>query len=92
MGGKVTRIFGGNEIDLTSAKIQNNEPLIDVFTIFGGCEIVVPRGWDVQVDVTSIFGAFDDKRGPVDYSNTEPNKVLRIKGFTIFGGGEIKSY
>ncbi|PJA06495.1 MAG: hypothetical protein COX70_09300 [Flavobacteriales bacterium CG_4_10_14_0_2_um_filter_32_8] len=92
LGGKVTSVFGGSEIDLTSAKIQTNESLIDVFTIFGGCEIVVPRGWDVQVDVTSIFGAFDDKRGPIDFSGAEPNKVLKIKGFTIFGGGEIKSY
>jgi len=92
LGGKVTSIFGGSEIDLTSAKIQNNECMIDVFTMFGGSEIIVPRGWDVQVDVTSIFGGFDDKRGPIDNSGDEPNKVLRIKGFTIFGGGEVKSY
>jgi len=92
LGGKVTSIFGGSEIDLTSADIDENEPLLDVFTMFGGCEIVVPRNWDVHVDVTSIFGGFDDKRGPVQNSLGEPNKVLRIKGFTIFGGGEVKSY
>ena len=89
LGGKVTSIFAGAEIDLTAANIQNKECVIDVFTMFGGSEIVVPRDWDVQVDVTSVFGGFDDKRGPV---TGEPEKVLKIKGFTIFGGGEVKSY
>ncbi len=92
IGGKVTSIFGGSEIDLTSANLRDDECVIDVFTMFGGAEIAVPRDWEVQVDVTSIFGGFDDKRGPVDSSGDGLNKILIIKGFTIFGGGEVKSY
>lgn len=91
-GGKVTSIFGGSELDLSSAKMQDKQIVIDVFTIFGGSEIIVPRGWDVHVDVTSIFGGFDDKRGPVDSTHPEFDKVLIIKGVNIFGGGEVKSY
>lgn len=91
-GGKVTSIFGGSELDLSSAKMQDKQIVIDVFTIFGGSEIIVPRGWDVHVDVTSIFGGFDDKRGPVDSTHPEFEKVLIIKGVNIFGGGEVKSY
>ena len=89
VGGKVTSIFGGSELDLTSAKIEGNECVIDVFTMFGGSEIIVPTDWDVRVDVTSIFGGFDDKRGPVA---SEDKKVLIVKGINIFGGGEVKSY
>jgi len=92
LGGKVTSIFGGSEIDLTAANIQDNEPILDVFTLFGGTKIIVPNNWDVQVDVTSIFGGFDDKRGPIDNLGEGTKKVLLIKGFTIFGGGEVKSY
>ncbi len=92
VGGKVTSIFGGSEIDLTGADLRDAECVIDVFTMFGGAEIAVPRGWDVQVDVTSIFGGFDDKRGPVENWGDGSNKILIIKGFTIFGGGEVKSY
>lgn len=88
-GGKVTSIFGGSELDLTSASIENKECVLDVFTMFGGTEIVVPNDWDVRVDVTSIFGGFDDKRGPVV---GESKNVLTIKGVNIFGGGEVKSY
>jgi predicted membrane protein len=92
VGGKVTSIFGGSEIDLTGAKLRDEECEIDVFTMFGGAEIAVPRGWEVKVDVTSIFGGFDDKRGPVETAMDPTKKVLTIKGFTIFGGGEVKSY
>ena len=92
LGGKVTSVFGGSEIDLTGAKLKDEQCVIDAFTMFGGVEVSVPRDWEVQVDVVSIFGGFNDKRGPVDYSSEEGKKVLIIKGFAIFGGGEVKSY
>lgn len=89
MGGKVTSIFGGSELDLTSAILKENECFVDVFTMFGGLEIVVPNNWEVRVEVTSIFGGFDDKRNVI---KTDSTKVLIIKGVNIFGGGEVKSY
>jgi len=89
IGGKVTSIFGGSELDLTSANINDNECVVDVFTMFGGLEVIVPNDWDVRVDVTSIFGGFDDKRNVV---GSDSSKVLIIKGVNIFGGGEVKSY
>lgn len=89
MGGKVTSIFGGSELDLTSANLKENECFVDVFTMFGGLEIVVPNNWEVRVEVTSIFGGFDDKRNII---KTDSTKVLIIKGVNIFGGGEVKSY
>lgn len=92
LGGKVTSIFGGSEIDLTGSKLKEGQCEIDAFTMFGGLEISVPRGWEVQVDVVSIFGGFNDKRGPVEYSSEDGKKILLIKGFAIFGGGEVKSY
>lgn len=92
LGGKITSIFGGSEIDLTGANLKDKECVVDVFTMFGGTEIAVPKGWEVQVDVVSIFGGFTDKRGPVEIANSEEHKILIIKGFSIFGGGEVKSY
>lgn len=92
LGGKVTSIFGGSEIDLVGAKLKEEQCVIDAFTMFGGVEISVPKEWEVQVDVTSIFGGFNDKRGRVESSLGEDKKILIIKGFAIFGGGEVKSY
>jgi len=91
-GGKITSIFGGGELDLTAADIQEGQPTVDVFTLFGGTKLLVPADWDVQVDVISIFGGFDDKRGAVRVPENGNQRVLKIKGMAIFGGGEVKSY
>ena len=66
--------------------------LLDVFFVFGGTKIVAPADWKIKIDVVSIFGGFSDKRSnyPADTNNSE--KVLFIKGMTVFGGGEIKNF
>ncbi|HCX22369.1 MAG: hypothetical protein CMB80_07285 [Flammeovirgaceae bacterium] len=86
-GGKSTNIFGGANIDLRDAKPVEGAT-IQVFTMFGGCDIIAPPEWDVQIGTTSIFGGFDDKR---EKSSTSSEYKLHIKGFTMFGGGSIKS-
>jgi len=92
-GGKVTAIFGGAEMDLTNATIQDKEVVLDLFMMFGGGSIVVPSNWDVQVQVTSIFGGFADERKLVTtYDSNLKKQTLIIKGTALFGGGEIKSY
>jgi len=63
---------------------------LDVLTIFGGTKIVVPSDWAVTIDVVSIFGGFADKRRSAHHINLIPENRLVIKGFTIFGGGEVK--
>lgn len=90
-GGKVTTLFGGSEINLANAKLSPEKNVIDVFAIFGGSSYIVPSDWDVQMNLTAIFGGFSDKRRLVQNESTEPRKALILKGFVMFGGGEIKS-
>ncbi len=86
-GGRVTTIFGGAEIDLREAKPLEGAA-IEVNTIFGGVELFVPAEWRVRSHVTSIFGAFEDKRKtPTDPDAPE----IIVRGLTLFGGGEVKS-
>jgi len=91
-GGRVTYIFGGSTINLTQSELSKGENIIDVFTMFGGGKFIVPRDWDVKVEVTSVFGGFSDKRLPDPHIVYDPGKQLVIKGFVIFGGGELQSY
>ncbi len=86
-GGKVTTIFGGAEIDLRESKPVSGAT-IEIFTMFGGLELFVPEDWNIRVDVTSIFGGFEDHR---KNSTDENAPLVIIKGATIFGGGEIKA-
>jgi predicted membrane protein len=91
-GGKITSVFGGSNYDLTSAKLSEGTNVIDFFAMFGGGTFIVPSDWNIKLDVTTIFGGFSDKRRvAADPSLSDPSKELYIKGFVLFGGGELKS-
>lgn len=90
-GGHINCIFGGSEVDLTQATLADGVSELEINTIFGGVTLIVPADWRIQLKMTSIMGGFADKRSYVKES-PDPSKVLIIKGSTIFGGGEIKSY
>jgi predicted membrane protein len=92
-GGKITTIFGGAEYDLRSAKLSANGAVIDSVSVFGGCGFKVPPDWTVKNEVAAVFGGFSDKRGATPHQViSDPSKTLVIKGFTAFGGVEIKHY
>ncbi|WP_425389739.1 LiaF transmembrane domain-containing protein [Ekhidna sp.] len=86
-GGKITCLFGGSEIDMRGSKAQDGA-VIEIFCMFGGVELILPEDWKVNMDATAIFGGFSDARKNI--SDT-PSATVHIKGFTMFGGGEIKS-
>lgn len=88
-GGKITTMFGGAKLDLTNAKLAPGENSLEVSAIFGGVNIRVPQDWKVLVNVTSIFGGFDDKRFAKTMPADESQGILIIKGAAIFGGGEL---
>ncbi|HNY01926.1 MAG TPA: DUF5668 domain-containing protein [Bacteroidales bacterium] len=90
-GGHINCVFGGSEVDLTQASLAEGINELEINTIFGGVTLIVPADWRVQLKMTSIMGGFSDKRAYVK-ENPDPSRVLVIKGSTIFGGGEIKSY
>lgn len=90
MGGDITNIFGGTEINLTQADIQG-VATIDITTIFGGAELIVPSHWAVKSEIVTIFGGVEDKRSVSPITDT-PDKALVLKGTIIFGGIEIKSF
>jgi hypothetical protein len=89
-GGEIVNIFGGSELDLTQADI-NGRVYIDITQVFGGTKIIVPAHWVVISDMAVVFAGVDDKRirtaTPLDN-----NKVLVLKGTSIFAGVDIRSY
>ncbi|KYG82544.1 LiaI-LiaF-like domain-containing protein [Roseivirga echinicomitans] len=87
-GGSLTAIFGGSNIDLTQAKLADGRHEIDVFYMFGGSKIRVPQDWNVQLNVTGIFGGMSDRRKLID-PHADENKELVIRGTAIFGGAEV---
>lgn len=92
-GGKATSIFGGIEFDLRKASLQPGGAVIDCVSVFGGCGFKIPMDWNVRNEVTTIFGAFTDKRGET-YNDRyyDPSKTIVIKGISMFGGIEVKHF
>ncbi len=91
-GGNITSVFGGSEINLTGCKLADGDQIIDVLLIFGGTTIVVPRDWNVVVNVTSILGGFSDKSIRDPGVIPDQSRTLYVKGLAMFGGGEVKNY
>ena len=91
-GGRLTSIFGGSDIDLTQAQLASGVVEIEVFAMFGGWTLVVPQQWQVKSDVVAVFGGISDKRILRADTVKDNTRQLVIKGFVMFGGGEIKSY
>lgn len=88
-GGVVVSIFGGSNIDLRHCTLTSEgEVMVEMTSIFGGSNLIVPPDWNVKVEVTSILGGFADKRFT---NNIDKSKTLILKGACIFGGGELRS-
>ncbi len=90
-GADFTTAFGGTEINLTRADIQ--EPItINASTAFGGVTLIVPSNWQVKSDITTIFGAVEDQRTMISDVEHDPEKTVTLTGSCFFGGVEIHSY
>jgi hypothetical protein len=89
-GGEVVSIFGGTEINLLHADMQQPVEL-ETVNIFGGTKLIIPNNWEVKSEAVAILGGVEDKRS-IPHIPQVPNRVLILKGFSMFGGIEIKSY
>jgi len=89
-GGDITNFMGGSEINLTQADIQGRV-IIDITQLMGGTKLIVPSNWNVVSEMISIFAGLDDKR-LIQPGNFNPEKVLIVRGTSIMGGVDIRSY
>lgn len=83
---ELNAIFGGVKCDLRNAVITDGA-VVNVTSVFGGVDILVPSDVNVKITSNSIFGGISDKRQskPVNGAVT-----LYITGNCIFGGADIK--
>ena len=90
-GGNITAVFGGSEINLRECTLAEGVNVLDIFAIFGGTEIHAPGEWKIEMDLVPIFGGFSDNRRLDPNLVQNEDRVLKIKGIVIFGGGEINN-
>ena len=85
-GTSVTAVFGGVELDLRNAIIEE-DVVINASAIFGGIDIYVPTNVKVKTKSMPIFGGVNNK---ANISPDEKKHTIYINGTAIFGGIEIK--
>jgi hypothetical protein len=88
-GGEVTTFMGGTEINLSQADI-NGTVVLDVTQVMGGTKIIVPAHWEIRPQITAFFAGFEDKRQQPVAVNSD--KVLILKGASVFGGIELRNF
>lgn len=89
-GGEATSIFGGTELNLMQADISGTIEL-ELTQVFGGCKLILPPHWEIKSELVNIFGGVEDKR-PIQNITADQNKVIILRGTSVFGGIEIRSF
>jgi hypothetical protein len=87
-GADLVAFMGGIVLDLTQAKLEEGEAIVDAFAMWGGVEIRVPRDWSVESRVVPFMAAYEDKTQP---STAPPVGRLVVRGAVIMGGIEVRN-
>jgi hypothetical protein len=84
---QVISIMGGVELDFRDAVMFDGVTELEIRTIMGGVKVIVPDDIDVETEGMGIMGGFEH------FGHTtgdEDAPLLRITGFAIMGGVEVK--
>jgi class 3 adenylate cyclase len=82
-------IMGGCDMDLRRAEIEGPEVEITAVAFWGGIDIIVPEGFDVELRGFSFMGGRELKLRDVPIVRGSPRIVVR--GFAVMGGIDVKS-
>lgn len=83
----VVAVMGGVELDFREARFGTGITEIQIFTMMGGVEIIVPPGVDVDMGGMAFMGAFDERPDNTPVDPSAP--IIRIGGFAMMGGVEV---
>lgn len=90
-GADIVTVFGGTDVNLSNADFEERV-VIDISCVFAGTTLNIPNNWQINSDVTSVFGGIEDKRPLELVEKAENKKIVVLHGSCIFGGIEITSF
>lgn len=82
----ISNVFGGVDLDFTNAKFENNAE-IEIFSLFGGVTITIPKDWKVVKRNSNVMGETEDFI--LDENQIDGSKTIIIDGLVLFSGLEI---
>jgi class 3 adenylate cyclase len=82
-------VMGGCDLDLRRAEIEGPEIEITAVAFWGGIDVIVPEGFDVELRGFSFMGGRSIRLRDVPIVPGSPRIVVR--GFAVMGGIDVKS-
>jgi len=90
-GGDLVAVMGGGQIDLRRAVIPPGEQaVIDIVSMMGGFEIIVPESWVVDDRTMPIMGGVGNETRP-PAAGAGPAPILVLRGVMFMGGVNIRN-
>ena len=80
-------LFGGADLDLRHAEIDSDGATIFVVDVFGGTDLYVPEGVEVDVGSFALFGGVDEHGRDVPPRLGAP--LVRVRVLALFGGADV---
>lgn len=81
--------MGGSFLDFREAALQPGVTNVYLFTVWGGIEVAVPEGLDVEVSGLALMGGLE--RVEQESGSTDPRRPqIHIHAFALMGGIEVK--
>ena len=83
---RVVTFMGECEIDLPEPQHDRAPVILETLTMWGGVELRVPDGWDVQGELLPVMGGFE----ALDASRGTPVQKVIVRGLALMGGVVVK--
>jgi hypothetical protein len=83
----VVSMFGGSDLDLRQASLEGGESTISIVDLFGGTDLYVPDGIEVDFNGVGLFGSADEHGGDLPTHPGAP--LLRVRALSLFGGTDV---
>ena len=81
-------LFGNLELDLREARLASGVTTIEVDVTMGNVEVIVPPGFQVDVDASSFLGSVEER---TERSSGAPASIIRVVGRVRLGSLEVST-
>lgn len=88
-------LMGGVELDFREAAFGPGVTEVTVFALWGGVDVIVPPGLQVECNGVGILGGFErkpDELADASVASSDPGSpVLRVNGVALMGGVDVST-
>lgn len=87
-GGSIKCTLGGMELDLTHSSLPEGETFLNIKSVLGGVNLLIPADWYVEIRTNCTLGGFSDSRKVT--GTPDSGRKLIIFADCVLGGGNVE--